>query len=246
MQLHLWPMSKRTAPVDEEAWLAARKKLLKAEKEFTKKKDELNKMRMEMPWREVTKDYSFTRKGKTLKLSDMCTHPTGNLIVVHFMFEPGWEKPCPSCSWWADAYSGILPHLHQRTGFVVVGAAADEKLQATASQKGWTFPFYSSQGSDFSRDFNVEFTDDDIKAKTRSYNYDKEPSMKQYPGYSVFRKEEDKIFHTYSTYVRGMDLMNLTYNFFDILPDGRAEEGLPFSMLWVKHKDAYERTWEAP
>jgi len=221
-------------------------KLLKAEKEFTKKKDELNRMRMEMPWREVTKDYTFTRNGKEVKLRELLTHPSGNLIVMHFMFDPSWEKPCPSCSWWADGYSGLLPHLHQRTGFVVAAAAQDDKLQAVAKEKGWTFPFYSSFGSDFNHDFKASFTDEEIEKKTAVMNWDKPTSMKQIPGLSVFRLEDGKVYHTYSTYVRGLDLLNNTYNFFDLLPDGRAEEGLGFTMAWVKHKDEYEKTWTAP
>ncbi len=224
-----------------EVWLQARKALLAEEKEFTRARDALSARRRSLPWVKIDKPYHFEGPEGALTLSDLFG-PRRQLIVQHFMFAPDWEKPCKSCSFWADGYNGVIAHLAQRdTAFVAVSRAPLEKLQARKRQMGWSFPWVSSGDSDFNYDFSVSFRDEDLKSGTATYNYQpKQGSMKDLPGISAFVKgDHGAVYHTYSSFARGLDLMNPAYNYLDLTALGRQEEGLPFPMSWVRLRDEY-------
>ena len=187
----------------------------------------------------IDKPYRFEGDDGPLTLSDLFG-PRRQLIVSHFMFAPEWEKPCKSCSFWADGYNGIIAHLAQRdTALVAVSRAPLEKLKARKRQMGWSFPWVSSGDGDFNYDFSVSFRDGDSENAT--YNYGpKHGSMTDLPGISAFVKGDDGgVHHTYSTFARGLDLINPAYNLLHFTPLGRQEEGLPFSMSWVRLRDEY-------
>jgi predicted dithiol-disulfide oxidoreductase (DUF899 family) len=227
--------------VSPQEWLEARKQLLAEEKEFTRLRDALSAKRRALPWVRVDKTYSFDGPSGPATLSDLFG-PRQQLIVQHFMFAPEWEKPCKSCSFWADGYNGIVPHLEQRdTRLVAVSRAPRAKLQQRARRMGWTFPWYSSGEGDFSYDFAVSFRPDDLARGPVSYNYaSREMKMSDLPGISAFYKDEDgAIYHTYSSFARGLDMMNAAYHYLDLTALGRHEEGLPSPMNWVRLHDEY-------
>lgn len=198
--------------------------------------DELARARQTLPMHEV-EDYVFDAESGPVKMSDLFGDKD-QLILVHFMFDPAWEKGCSSCSLWADGYSGIQAHITRKAGFAVVGKAPQAKLAEFAKWKGWTFPFISSNGNTFNRDMGVEFTPEEIAAKHTRFNYGRAFPASQAPGYSVFFKDaEGKVYHTYSTYARGMETMGAVWGFFDLLPRGRDEKT---SMDWLKHKEEYD------
>jgi predicted dithiol-disulfide oxidoreductase (DUF899 family) len=229
------------AVATREEWLEARMALLKEEKKFTRARDALSAKRRALPWVRIDKPYRFEGDNGALTLGDLFG-PRRQLIVSHFMFAPEWEKPCKSCSFWADGYSGIVEHLGERdTAFVAVSRAPLEKLKARKRQMGWSFPWVSSDDGDFNYDFAVSFRDEDTKSGAATYNYrPKQGSMTDLPGLSAFVKGDDGgVYHTYSTFARGLDLMNPAYNLLDLTALGRQEEGLPFSMSWVKLRDEY-------
>jgi len=227
------------AVVSDAEWAEARKALLLKEKELTKAYEALWKERAALPWRLVPKNYVFQDlAGKDVHLSDLFEGDKKTLIVVHLMFGPDWERPCSGCSFWADGYSGELPHLLQRVNFVAVSMAAPEKLAALAKTKNWTFPYYSSQGTTFNHDFGVSFSKDEVAEGIKAYDYGRAPYSTENQGISVFRKGIDgKVYHTYSTFARGIELMNCTMTFLDITPEGRYG-GENFSG-WMKHKEDY-------
>jgi predicted dithiol-disulfide oxidoreductase (DUF899 family) len=228
--------------VSRDEWLDARKKLLVREKEFTRARDELSRARRELPWERVEKQYEFEGPKGRESLSDLFAGKS-QLIVYHFMFAPDWEMGCKSCSYWADNFNGASAHLSQRdTSFVVVSRAPLAKLEAFKKRLGWSFKWVSSGDSDFNYDYGVSFRPK-APAKVKSvYNYAPvETAMTDLPGFSVFAKDRDgTIFHSYSCYARGLDLMNSAYNLLDLTPKGRDEEGLPHKMSWVKLHDQYE------
>ena len=222
-----------------EEWLEARKALLAEEKEFTRARDALSAKRRALPWVKVEKAYRFQGQDGPLTLSDLFG-PHRQLIVQHFMFAPEWEKPCKSCSFWADGYNGIVAHLAQRdTAFVAVSRAPLEKLEARKRKMGWTFPWVSSGGSEFSYDFDVSFRDGQGDGAT--YNYrPKQGAMTDLPGISAFVKDDGgAVYHTYSCFARGLDPMNPAYAYLDLTALGRHEDGLPNPMSWVKLRDEY-------
>jgi predicted dithiol-disulfide oxidoreductase (DUF899 family) len=224
--------------VSREEWIEARKSLLAEEKAFTEARDALSEKRRALPWVRIAKPYRFESPDGPLTLGDLFG-PRRQLIVQHFMFGPEWEKPCKSCSFWADGYNGIVAHLAERdTAFVAVSRAPVEKLEAWKRRMGWTFPWVSSGDGDFNYDFAVSFRDGDPAA---TYNYRPKPgTMTDLPGTSVFVKAEDgAVYHTYSCFARGLDLMNSAYNYLDLTAFGRQEEGLPFPMSWVRLHDEY-------
>eukprot|EP01006_Ploeotia_vitrea_P060252 TRINITY_DN75579_c0_g1_i1.p1 TRINITY_DN75579_c0_g1~~TRINITY_DN75579_c0_g1_i1.p1 ORF type:complete len:241 (+),score=40.06 TRINITY_DN75579_c0_g1_i1:67-789(+) len=232
--------------VGQDEWTKARLELLQKEKELTKLKDEVAKARRAMPCHKVETDYVFKDvNGKEAKLSsffDGFQNGKKSLILVHFMYDPSWDAACKSCSFWADSYDGVLPHFLQKANFIVVAKAPPEKLKALQEKKGWKFPMYSSFDTTFNVDYGVEFTQEEIDAKdasVRKYNYTAKPGASQSPGWSVFSKDDSGVYHTYSCYARGLDNLNAAYNWMDLLPDGRQEEGLGFTMAWVKHKEDY-------
>ena len=225
-----------------EDWLAARKALLEEEKEFTRARDALSVKRRALPWVKIDKPYRFEGPEGALSLSDLFG-PRRQLIVQHFMFAPDWEKPCKSCSFWADGYNGVVAHLAERdTAFVAVSRAPVEKLEDRKRKMGWSFPWVSSGEDDFNYDFAVSFRDEDLAAGTATYNYvAKQGTMKDLPGISAFVKDDGgAVYHTYSCFARGLDMMNPAYNYLDLTALGRQEEGLPFPMSWVRLRDEYE------
>jgi predicted dithiol-disulfide oxidoreductase (DUF899 family) len=227
--------------VSREEWLGARKALLAEEKEFTRLRDELSAKRRALPWMRVDKTYRFDGPTGAATLGDLFGSRK-QLIIQHFMFAPDWEKPCKSCSFWADGYNGIVSHLEQRdTRMVAVSRAPRAKLEAMARRMGWTFPWYSSEGGDFSYDFEVSFRPEDLARGPVSYNYaPREMKGTDMPGISAFvRGEDGAIYHTYSCFARGLDMMNAAYHYLDLTALGRHEDDLPFSMSWVRLHDEY-------
>jgi predicted dithiol-disulfide oxidoreductase (DUF899 family) len=229
--------------VSREKWIAAREQLLAKEKEFTRLRDQLSERRRALPWERVEKDYVFEGpKGK--ETLAQVFDGRSQLVVYHFMFAPEAEVPCKSCSFWADNFNGIIAHLNQRdVTFVAISRAPLPKLQAFAKRLGWSFKWLSSGGNDFNYDYNVSFRPGDAGKGGASYNYKPtETTMADLPGISVFSRDaEGQVFHTYSCYARGLDMMNTAYHYLDLVPKGRDEAELPHTMSWVKFRDLYGR-----
>jgi len=229
------------AVVSESQWIEARKRLLAKEKELTRLRDELSRERRELPWVRVEKQYVFEGPNGKETLADLF-NGHHQLIVQHFMFDPSWDAACKSCSFWADGYNGFFVHLEQRDlAFVAVSLAPYDKLAAFARRMGWKFKWVSSLGSDFNRDYQVSETPEEKSAGQAYYNYSiGGPFGGERPGISVFyRDDEGSIFHTYSCYARGLDMMNAAYHYLDLAPKGRDEEGLPYGMAWLRLHDEY-------
>jgi predicted dithiol-disulfide oxidoreductase (DUF899 family) len=237
--------SKTTAPqvVSQDQWLAARKQLLKKEKEFTKLRDELSRERRELPWEKVEKQYTFQGpKGKET-LAELFDG-RNQLIVYHFMLGPGWKEGCPSCSFLADHFNPSVVHLAQRdVTFVAVSRAPLPEIEVFKKRMGWGFKWVSSSGSDFNFDYHVSFTKEQLAKGDTFHNFEMQSKFggEERPGASVYYKNgSGEIFHTYSTYSRGLDILIGAYNFLDLTPKGRDEEGLPHGMAWVRHHDRYQ------
>ena len=229
--------------VSREEWLEHRQQHLSDEKEFSRLRDKLSAKRRELPWVLVEDDYGFISQDpdKIVRLSELFGN-NSQLIIYHFMFGEDWAEGCPSCSYWADNFDGIEAHLGARdAGFAVVSIAPYEKLAAYKKRMGWNFRWVSSSNNSFNHDYFVSFTDKQRESGQAIYNYKKSSFPgNEAPGISVFAREEDgKIYHTYSTYSRGLDMLNGAYHFMDLLPKGRDEDELPFSMSWIKRRDTY-------
>jgi predicted dithiol-disulfide oxidoreductase (DUF899 family) len=227
--------------VSREEWLAARKELLKKEKEFTRLRDQLSAERRELPWVKVEKNYVFDGPDGKESLSDLFDGRS-QLIAYHFMFDPDWSEGCKSCSLLADHYNPAIVHLkHRDVSMVTISRAPLEKLLSFKKRMGWTFKWVSSFASDFNREFHVTFTAEELDSKMANYNYDFKPfPVTEAPGISVFFKDDGgNIFHTYSSYARGLDIFLGVYNLLDIVPRGRDEGGLRYSMEWIRHHDRY-------
>jgi len=227
--------------VSEQEWLRARREFLQREKEFTRARDELNAARRALPWVKVAKSYSFEGPEGETGL-DGLFGDCSQLLLYHFMFHPDWDSACKSCSFWADNYNGFHRHLLRRdVRLVAVSRAPLAKLQAFAGRMGWHFPWYSSLGSDFNYDYRVSFTEEQIASGSVDYNFgDNSFTPREAPGLSVFyRDENDDIFRTYSCYSRGLDMLNGAYHHLDLVPKGRDEDGLPFTMAWLDFQDNY-------
>jgi predicted dithiol-disulfide oxidoreductase (DUF899 family) len=221
-------------------WLTARKELLRKEKEFTRLRDELSRARREMPWENVENNYVFDGPNGKESLADLFDE-RGQLMIYHFMFGPGWKEGCPSCSFLADGFDGARVHLAQRdTTFMVASRATLPEIETFKKRMGWGFKWVSSNGSDFNYDFQVSTSKEEQAKGKVYYNYELTdfPSEER-PGLSVFVKRGSDVFHAYSTYGRGLDIFLPTYNFLDHTPKGRDEDGLAFSMAWVRHHDRY-------
>jgi predicted dithiol-disulfide oxidoreductase (DUF899 family) len=221
-------------------WLEARKQLLAKEKEFTRLRDQLSQQRRDMPWERVEKPYVFDGPAGRQTLADLFAGRS-QLVVYHFMFAPDWEVGCKSCSFWADNFNGVAAHLAQRdVSFVAVSRAPLARLEDFKKRLGWSFKWVSSGGTDFNRDYAVSFTPEDLAGEV-TYNYAwQKTTMSDLPGISVFyRDASGAIFHTYSCYARGLDMMNGAYHFLDLTPKGRDEAGLPHTMAWVRLHDLY-------
>ncbi len=227
--------------VTPEQWIEARRQLLAKEKEFTRLRDQLSRARRDLPWVRVAKRYEFDGAEGKQTLAQLFGG-RGQLVVYHFMFAPDWEAGCKSCSFWADNFNGIVPHLNQRdVTFVAISRAPLPKLQAFAKRLGWSFKWLSSFGSDFNYDYSVSFKPDDLAHGKAMYNYAVNTmNMSDLPGISVFFKDGDgTVFHTYSCYARGIDMLNTAYHYLDLVPKGRDEAGLPHNMAWVRLRDQY-------
>ncbi len=228
--------------VSRDEWLVARKEHLAREKEFTRLRDRLSAERRALPWVKVEKNYVFDTPGGKRTLGDLFDGRS-QLIVYHFMLGPEWEEGCPSCSLLADHFDGAALHLpHRDVTLLVVSRAPLPEIEAYKKRMGWGFPWVSSYGSDFNFDYHVSFRPEDIADGKVDYNYAlQEFESDEMPGLSVFTKDAaGDIFHTYSAYARGLDILVGTYNFLDLVPKGRDEASLPWTMAWVRRHDDYE------
>jgi predicted dithiol-disulfide oxidoreductase (DUF899 family) len=221
--------------VEHDEWLAERQELLVKEKEFTRLRDELARERRELAWERVEQDYVFEGADGLRTLTELFDGRS-QLVVYHFMFDPSWDAGCKSCSFWADNFDPNVVHLRARdVTIVAVSLAPYGKLAAYRGRMGWSFPWYSSAGSDFNVDYGVSFTDG------AEYNYGSQTvSNTEREGVSVFAQGLDgAVFHTYSAYARGIDLLNTAYNYLDLVPKGRDEEGQA-PQFWVRRHDEYD------
>lgn len=225
--------------VSKQEWVAARKVFLAKEKQFTRLRDELSLERRNLPWVKVEKEYIFEGPNGKETLADLF-EGRSQLIIYHFMFGPGWEAGCPHCSHWADNFNGVIVHLnHRDVTFTAVSHAPYGNLAAYKKRMGWNFKWMSSHDSDFNYDYHVSFTPEQMEKKETVYNFNtQQPPASEMQGVSVFYKDPSgEIFHTYSTYGRGIDMMNVDYQYLDLTPKGRDENGRgPF---WVRRHDEY-------
>ena len=230
--------------VSKERWTEARKALLAREKELTRLRDDLSRQRRELPWEKVEKPYVFIGPQGKQTLGELFGKRS-QLLVYHFMLGPGWEEGCKSCSFLADQIDGIAVHLAHRDATLVVASRAPlTEIETFKKRMSWRFPWVSSNGSDFNFDYHVSFSKEDRVDGKVYYNYGMGGfPQDEGPGLSVFSKNESgEIFHTYSTYGRGLDILLGAYNYLDMTPKGRDEDGLAFSMAWIRHHDRYEET----
>ncbi|WP_193367835.1 DUF899 domain-containing protein [Pelagibius marinus] len=227
--------------VSHEDWVEARKRLLAREKEFTRARDALSRARQALPWERVEKDYVFQGPGGKESLADLFG-PCSQLIAYHFMYAPDWDVGCKSCSFIADHFEPAVVHLRQRdVSLVAVSKAPLATLEAFRKRMGWTFKWVSSHDNAFNRDYNVSFTQEEIDSGEAYYNYKAQgfPSTEA-PGASVFYKDEDgRVYHTYSVYQRGLDMLITAYHYLDMVPKGRDEDGLTYTMEWLRLHDDY-------
>jgi predicted dithiol-disulfide oxidoreductase (DUF899 family) len=235
--------------VSHKDWVAARTKLLADEKEFTKERDRLSQARRDLPWELVDKKYEFEGAGGKRTLADMFDGRS-QLVIYHAMFNPetagpqtSWTKtePCFVCSWWLDNIDRQVVHLNHRDVTVAaVSLAPYDLFEAYRKRMGWSIPVYSSAGSDFNFDYQVSFTSEQLKAGKAEYNYRVDPTGgSEAPGASVFAREDGKTYHTYSTYARGLDMLNVGYQYLDIVPKGRDEAEV--GLMWLRRRDQYDR-----
>ena len=225
--------------VSSEEWIEARKKLLAKEKEFTRLRDQLSRQRRDLPWEAVEREYVFEGPNGKQTLPELFDGRS-QLVVYHFMFGPDWEAGCPHCSRWADSFNGAIVHLNQRdVTMIAVSRAPYEKLAAYRKRMGWTFKWVSSHGTEFNFDYHVSFAPEELEKKSAFYNFAlQDPGVSEREGVSVFCKDpQGRVFHTYSTYARGIDMLNVDYQYLDLVPKGRDEgDRGPY---WVRRHDEY-------
>lgn len=223
--------------VSRNDWLVERKAFLAEEKAFTKARDALSAKRRELPWVKIDTPYTFeTLQGKEY-LSDLFAGRS-QLIIYHFMLGPDWDAGCKSCSFWADNFNDVIVHLNNRdVSMIAVSSAPLAKIDAFRRRMGWNFNWVSSGGTTFNQDFGVS----PKPGESVLYNFGTSKiDMDELPGISVFaRDEKGAVYHTYSCYARGLDMLNGAYHYLDLVPKGRNEEGLPGTMSWLKHHDRY-------
>jgi predicted dithiol-disulfide oxidoreductase (DUF899 family) len=234
--------------VSHNEWLAARKKHLAKEKEFTHLRDQLSRERRDLPWELVEQDYTFEGESGKVSLHDMFAG-RNQLVVYHAMFNPDTAGPdtswtadaaCFVCSWWMDNFNGVAVHLnHRDITIVAISLAPYPAIAAYRKRMGWSFPWFSSAGNDFNFDYHVSFTPEELNAGKVEYNYrPTQWSGSEAPGISVFLKDENKVYHTYSTYERGLDMLNVAYHYMDLVPKGR-DEGNDGVGEWLHRHDEY-------
>ena len=227
--------------VSSDEWIEARKRLLAKEKEFTRLRDQISQQRRDLPWEAVDKKYVFEGPNGKQTLPELFDGRS-QLIVYHFMFGPGWEAGCPNCSFWADNFDAMMVHLNQRdVTMLAVSRAPYSELAAYKNRMGWSFKWVSSSGTDFNFDYHVSFTPEEMAKNAVFYNYTtQEPGASEREGVSVFYKNAaGRVFHTYSAYARGIDILNAAYNYLDLAPKGRDEAGHDFTQFWVRRHDEY-------
>jgi predicted dithiol-disulfide oxidoreductase (DUF899 family) len=235
--------------VAHDEWLAARKQHLAEEKEFTHMRDRLSQRRRDLPWEAVDKEYVFEGPHGQMTLTELFDGRS-QLVVYHAMFDPATASPstswtedaaCQVCSFWVDNFNGIGVHLnHRDVTLVAVSRAPYAKIAAYRQRMGWTFPWVSSGTSDFNFDYHVSFTAHEVAAGRANYNYTIQAVGPELPGVSVFLQDAaGRIFHTYSTYARGLDMVNVAYHYLDLVPKGR-DEGDPPVPSWIRRHDEYE------
>lgn len=242
------PHSSRPASFDHpnvvspEEWLAARQELLREEKEHLRRSDALAERRRELPWVKMEKAYAFDSPRGRVTLSDLFG-PHRQLIVQHFMFGPGWEEGCKSCSFMMDHIAPTVVHLRARdVAFAAISHAPLAELVPFQQRMGWDVTWVSAHGTDFNSDFHVSFRPEDVARSPVLYNYAlQEVPNEELPGISVFAKDAaGDVYHTYSTYGRGVERVMTTYRLLDIVPKGRDEAGLEYGMAWVRYHDRYD------
>jgi predicted dithiol-disulfide oxidoreductase (DUF899 family) len=227
--------------VSKDDWMEARKALLKKEKEFTILRDQLSQQRRNLPWIVVNKEYVFEGPDGKETLAELFDGKS-QLIVYHFMFDPSWEAACLHCSFWADNFNGIIVHLNQRdVTMIAVSRASYSKLTAYEKRMGWDFKWVSSYDTDFNFDYHVSFRPEELDRKEAFYNYNlQDTNSSEREGVSVFYKDPaGRVFHTYSAYARGIDMLNVAYHYLDLVPKGRDEVGHEFPQFWVRRHDEY-------
>src|SRR5690242_12452241 len=231
------------AVVSKDRWTAERKALLAREKELTRLQDEIARARRALPWERVEKSYVFETAEGQRTLADLF-EGRRQLLVQHFMFAPGWEQGCKSCSFMADHSDGMNVHLaHRDVTLMAISRAPLAEIERFRQRMGWQFKWASSHDSDFNYDFGVSFTPEDVAKGQLYYNFGIWPMRgEEWPGISVFYKDDDgEVFHTYSSYGRGVEVMMGTYDMLDLMPKGRDERDTPYKMEWVRHHDRYDQ-----
>ena len=235
---------KPTQVVPREVWLRARRELLEKEKAHSRARDELTRIRRALPWVRLEKTYTFDGTSGPITLTDLFGDK-GQLIIQHFMFDPDWEKGCKSCSFMADHMDPSVVHIaHRDTAFAAVSRAPVNKLEQFKKRMGWQFRWVSSLESDFNKDFNVSFTKQELENRKVTYNFQELTTFpdSEAPGVSAFARDDDgTVYHTYSVYGRGLEPFMGAYDLLDIVPKGRDEEGLSYSMAWLRLKDEYDK-----
>lgn len=227
-----------TGIVSRNDWLKARIELLEKEKELTRLRDQISAERRKLPWVKITSDYRFDGENGEMTLAELFEDKS-QLIVYHFMMGPDWQDACPSCSFWADNFNGIDIHLaHRDISFLAVSRTDYDSIRSYKKKMGWSFRWLSSLNSDFNYDFGVSFSEQDRDNNKIEYNYrEQEYFIDELPGVSVFIKNaEGEVFHTYSTYARGLDILNGAYHYIDLTAKGRDESD---GMSWVRRHDEY-------
>ena len=234
-------MAEQHEVVSKDEWIEARKKLLLKEKEFTRLRDKLGQERRDLPWERVTREYVFVGPQGKETLPQLFDGRS-QLVVYHFMFGSDWDAGCPHCSRWADNFNGIIVHLnHRDVTMVAVSHAPYPKLAAYKKRMGWGFKWVSSSETDFNFDYHVSFTPEESAAKKAFYNFTmQDPGVSEREGVSVFYKDAGgDVFHTYSAYARGIDMLSVDYHYLDIVPKGRDEGGR--GPYWVRRHDEYAK-----
>jgi len=235
--------------VSHDEWVAARRKHLAKEKEFTRLRDQLSQERRDLPWELVDKEYVLEGEGGKLTLAE-AFDGRGQLVIYHAMFNPDTAGPnttwtrdaaCFVCSFWMDNFNGVTSHLnHRDITMAAVSRAPYPAIAAYRRRMGWTFPWLSSAGTDFNFDYRVSFTEEELKSGRAEYNFTFDrwgSGFSEAPGISVFLQERDRVYHTYSTYARGLDMLNLAYHYMDLAPKGRDEEVIGIG--WLRRHDEY-------